>query len=43
LKGNFKEELNFKNPLGTQGKLAIAYAKLIKQLWYDDKESVAPF
>ncbi|CDW79869.1 ubiquitin carboxyl-terminal hydrolase family [Stylonychia lemnae] len=41
--GFFKSELNYKNPLGAQGQLAIAYAKLIKQLWYDDKLSLAPW
>ena len=43
LRGNFKEEINYQNPLGTQGKLAIGFAKLMKQLWFDGKESVAPF
>lgn len=42
LSGKFKTEINHHNPLGTQGKLVICYAKLIKQLWFDDKESVAP-
>ena len=28
--------------MGTQGKLAIGFAKLMKQLWFDEKESVAP-
>ena len=42
LRGRFKEEINYTNPLGTQGKLAIGFAKLMKQLWFDAKESVAP-
>ena len=42
LKGIFKEEINYKNPLGTQGQLAISYAKLLKQIWYDDKPFIAP-
>lgn len=42
LTGKFKNEINHHNPLGTQGKLVIGYAKLIKQLWFDDKESIAP-
>lgn len=41
--GFFKSELNYKNPLGAQGQLAIAYAKLLKQLWYDDKPNFAPW
>ena len=43
LQGYFKEEINYQNPLGTQGKLAIGFAKLMKQLWFDGKDSVAPF
>ena len=43
LDGHFKREINYQNTLGTQGKLAIGYAKLIKQLWYDEKDSVAPY
>jgi hypothetical protein len=43
LQGEFKDELNVLNPLGTQGKLAIGYAKLLKHLWMDEKDSVAPF
>lgn len=43
LNGYFKQEINYTNTLGTQGKLAIGYAKLIKQLWYDEKDSVAPY
>ena len=42
LSGYFKDEINYKNPLGTQGQLAISYAKLLKQLWYDDKPFIAP-
>ena len=43
LKGHFKGELNYKNPLGAKGQLAIAYGKLLKQLWFDDKSSLAPW
>ena len=43
LQGNFKDELNYKNPLGAKGQLAIAYGKLLKQLWYDDKPYLAPW
>ena len=42
LSGYFISELNYNNPLGAQGQLAIAFAKLIKQLWYDDKDFIAP-
>ena len=30
LNGHFRREINYQNTLGTQGKLAIGYAKLIK-------------
>ena len=43
LKGHFKTELNYQNPLGAKGQLAIAYAKLLKQLWYDEQPSLAPW
>ena len=42
LKGYFKDEINVQNPLGTQGNLAIGFAKLMKQLWFDNKDFVAP-
>lgn len=42
LKGQFRSELNPQNPLGTGGKIAIGYAKLLKELWFDTKESIAP-
>jgi len=43
LHGHFKAELNYKNPLGAKGQLAIAYGKLLKQLWYDEKPFLAPW
>lgn len=33
LSGQWKSELNLCNPLGAQGRIATAYAELIKQLW----------
>ena len=30
LRGYFRDEINYNNPLGTQGKLAIGFAKLVK-------------
>ena len=30
LQGSFTKEINYTNPLGSQGKLAIGYAKLIR-------------
>lgn len=30
LRGHFKSEINYQNLLGTQGKLAIGFAKLMK-------------
>ena len=43
LQGIFATEINYSNPLGSQGKLVIGFAKLIRQLWFDNKDSIAPF
>ena len=36
LNGNFANEINVNNPLGTKGKMAEAYAKLIEEIWGSD-------
>lgn len=33
LRGQWKEELNPTNTMGTKGKLAAAYAELMRELW----------
>jgi hypothetical protein len=33
LEKNFEKELNPKNPLGHEGKIAKAYARLVNHLW----------
>ena len=33
----FKTDLNIKNPLGTEGRLVQAYAKLLNEMWYMDE------
>jgi ubiquitin carboxyl-terminal hydrolase 4/11/15 len=43
LQNNYLMDLNSKNPLGTGGKLAKAYADLLKDLWYGKTQSVAPW
>jgi ubiquitin carboxyl-terminal hydrolase 4/11/15 len=40
--GFYKKELNFKNPLGLGGKLATAYASLIRTLWQDKTKVATP-
>ena len=38
----FKTDLNIKNPLGTEGRLVQAYAKLLNEMWYMDEQVVRP-
>jgi hypothetical protein len=38
----YKKDLNPKNPLGMGGKLAIAYAELIKEMWMSSGGRTAP-
>nr|CAX74616.1 ubiquitin thiolesterase [Schistosoma japonicum]CAX74617.1 ubiquitin thiolesterase [Schistosoma japonicum] len=42
LSGKWKSELNIRNPLGSQGRIAIAYADLIKQLWSGTRAYAVP-
>lgn len=43
LSGNFEEDVNPDNPLGTNGKLAHAYGKVMKELWMKpDVSSFSP-
>ena len=41
--GLYKNEINYTNPLGTKGRLATAYAKLMKELWITNDSRVAPW
>lgn len=34
LSGMYKDDINTDNPLGAGGKVAIAYAQLLKEIWY---------
>ena len=38
----WKDEINTVNPLGTNGKLSTAFARLIKNMWGGAESSVAP-
>uniref|UniRef100_A0A251SRF5 Ubiquitin carboxyl-terminal hydrolase n=3 Tax=Helianthus annuus TaxID=4232 RepID=A0A251SRF5_HELAN len=40
--GDFRKDLNFENPLGMNGKLALAFGDLLRQLWTPDTTSVSP-
>ncbi|KAI3822679.1 hypothetical protein L1987_10274 [Smallanthus sonchifolius] len=40
--GDFRKDLNFENPLGMNGKLALAFGDLLRQLWTPDATSVGP-
>lgn len=41
--GFYKGELNVDNPLGMKGKLAKAYAGLMKEIWLESGRSTAPW
>ncbi len=38
----FKDDLNTNNPLGTEGRLVQAYAKLLNEMWNRDESVVRP-
>jgi ubiquitin carboxyl-terminal hydrolase 4/11/15 len=40
--GLYKRDINSKNPLGMGGKLALAYAELIKDMWQGSSGRTAP-
>lgn len=42
LGGEFAKELNIKNPLGSGGRVATAYATLLKEIWSGDYSALAP-
>ena len=41
--GYYKQDLNPTNPLGMGGKLAIAYAELIRDMWIGNTGRLAPW
>ena len=41
--GFYKEDVNKDNPLGMSGKLAKAYASLVKDLWQGTDSKTAPW
>lgn len=42
LDGGFKRSINEKNPLGMGGKLAVAFADLLKALWKEEYTFLSP-
>ncbi|KAL8147498.1 ubiquitin carboxyl-terminal hydrolase 8-like [Apium graveolens] len=40
--GDFRKDLNFENPLGRNGKLALAFGDLFRKLWTPGATTVAP-
>lgn len=42
LTGTFQDELNKSNPLGYNGKVAMAYGNLLKEIYMEGKGSVSP-
>jgi ubiquitin carboxyl-terminal hydrolase 4/11/15 len=43
LKNHYKSDINENNPIGTKGILARAYANLLKNLWYGEKNVFSPW
>ena len=43
MKDEFKNHINYHNPLGTKGNLACAYAELIREMWTGGNDVVSPF
>lgn len=43
LTNEFEKDINSQNPLGAQGKLAIAYSGLMKSMWLENSSSVSPW
>ena len=43
LDGHFQDEINMNNVLGTEGKLAKAYALFIKNMWYEVQNTYSPY
>ena len=43
LKNEFIKDLNTANPLGTGGYIAVAYAKLMKEIWQGDESYTSPW
>jgi ubiquitin C-terminal hydrolase len=39
----YEHYVNDKNPLGTRGRLALAFGDLLKELWVEQKSAVAPW
>ena len=42
LSDRWEKEMNPSNPLGTGGRLAKAFARLIKDMWSGNETSIAP-
>ena len=39
----YKDDVNTENPLGTGGKLAVAFANLMRNLWSGKERSLSPY
>ena len=42
ISGRFEKDINKKNPIGSGGKLAVAFADLLRELWSGKYSSIAP-
>jgi ubiquitin C-terminal hydrolase len=42
LNENYKDQINYDNPLGNNGKVALSYGKLVKEIWSNSYTLVIP-
>lgn len=42
LEQKYEGDVNKDNPLGCEGKMALAYSKLIHEMWYSNEKSIRP-
>ena len=42
LTNKYKKDINYKNPIGTQGRLCRIYSNLLRNLWYGTKTEYRP-
>lgn len=43
LDGRWRSAINYTNPLGTKGKLAHAFAKLLLDMWHGEHSYITPY
>ena len=41
--GRWKSAVNMLNPLGSKGQLTMAFASILKELWYEEAGTISPY